>query len=39
MPIKINKPTFIEPAGDKFKSIEEYIGLYTSIFTRSGSQE
>ena len=27
MPIKINQPTFIEAAGNKFKRIEEYIGL------------
>ena len=30
MPIKINQPTIIEAAGNKFKRIEEYIGLVNS---------
>lgn len=30
MPIKIDQPTIIEPAGNKFKRIEEYIGLINS---------
>jgi mannose-6-phosphate isomerase-like protein (cupin superfamily) len=30
MPIKINKPTIIESAGNKPKVIEEYIGLVNS---------
>ncbi len=30
MPIKINKPTIIEAAGNKPKRIEEYIGLVNS---------
>ena len=30
MPIKIDQPTIIEAAGNKFKTIEEYIGLVNS---------
>ena len=30
MPIKIDQPTLIEAAGNKFKRIEEYIGLVNS---------
>lgn len=30
MPIKIDHPTIIEAAGNKFKRIEEYIGLVNS---------
>ena len=30
MPIKINKPTVIEAAGNKPKVIEEYIGFVNS---------
>ena len=30
MPVKIDKPTIIEAAGNKFKRIEEYIGLVNS---------
>lgn len=30
MPIKINKPTIIEAAGNKPKRIEEYVGLVNS---------
>jgi len=33
MPIKINKPTVIEAAGNKPKRIEEYIGLVNSDTT------
>ena len=30
MPLKIDRPTIIEAAGNKFKRIEEYIGLVNS---------
>ncbi|MBN2417983.1 MAG: cupin domain-containing protein [Deltaproteobacteria bacterium] len=30
MPVKINQPTFVEAAGNKFKSIEEYVGRLNS---------
>lgn len=30
MPIKIEQPTIVEPAGNKYKRIEEYVGLVNS---------
>jgi quercetin dioxygenase-like cupin family protein len=30
MPIKIEQPTIVEPAGNKYKRIEEFVGLVNS---------